>query len=318
MISVIIPAYNSSGTLRRTLQSVLAQTYRDLEVIVVDDGSKDDTAVIGRRIAEADPRVKVFSIPNGGAYRARMYGVEQSSGELLAFCDADDTMPAEAISSLFDGMEPGCDLVVGTLNLNNRGIYRHRVQGLIDYESYISAILLEKTSVGPCAKLYRRKLFNPDELTMDCAIHQHEDLLMLIRLARHAEGIKILPDKVVYNYIYRSGGLSHQRRPLTEWFTLFSILEQDLSEMPALLPDLTVLKVRRMYTEGVLKLNDFKSVRPQLRTLWEEANSVNMEPADQALLSLVYSPTRRRFVGMRHITWLRFKNFVKSILGREG
>jgi glycosyltransferase involved in cell wall biosynthesis len=87
-ISVVIPAYNAAKTLRETLDSVLAQTFGDFEVIVVDDGSKDDTAAVAS--ATSDPRVRVISIPNGGVSRARNLGIAESGGALIAFLDADD------------------------------------------------------------------------------------------------------------------------------------------------------------------------------------------------------------------------------------
>lgn len=87
-VSVVIPAYNAEAFVRQTIESVLAQTYANLEVIVVDDGSSDST----RRIAEAidDPRLKVLSGPNRGVSHARNWGVREARGDLIAFLDADD------------------------------------------------------------------------------------------------------------------------------------------------------------------------------------------------------------------------------------
>jgi glycosyltransferase involved in cell wall biosynthesis len=88
--SVIIPAYNASETIRSTVASVLLQTDRDLEVILVDDGSTDDTLSVLLDIACKDTRVRVVSQPNGGVSSARNYGARLSKGNLLAFLDADD------------------------------------------------------------------------------------------------------------------------------------------------------------------------------------------------------------------------------------
>ena len=88
--SVIIPAYNASGTIRSTLASVLVQTDRDLEVILVDDGSTDDTLSLLLDIGCKDMRVRVVSQPNGGVSSARNFGASLAKGSLLAFLDADD------------------------------------------------------------------------------------------------------------------------------------------------------------------------------------------------------------------------------------
>ena len=88
MISIVIPLYNKVGSVGRTLCSVLAQTYADYEVIVVDDGSTDGSAEVVRSFA--DNRIRLFTQPNAGVSAARNRGIEMSQGELIAFLDADD------------------------------------------------------------------------------------------------------------------------------------------------------------------------------------------------------------------------------------
>ena len=89
-VSVIIPAYKAASTLARTLQSVQAQSFRDWEVVLVDDGSPDDGAAIAEGFAAADARIRVIRQENGGVSRARNRAVAESRGEILAFMDADD------------------------------------------------------------------------------------------------------------------------------------------------------------------------------------------------------------------------------------
>ena len=88
LVSVVIPAYNAAHTLEATIQSVFEQTVKDLEIIVVDDGSKDKTIEVAESIK--DSRVKVLSQPNGGAAAARNTGIKAATGEYVAFLDADD------------------------------------------------------------------------------------------------------------------------------------------------------------------------------------------------------------------------------------
>lgn len=90
LVSVIIPAYNSQKTLGRTLASVSAQTYLNLEILVIDDGSKDDTANITEAAAIADPRIRLIRQANGGVAVARNKGVEEAKSEFIAPVDADD------------------------------------------------------------------------------------------------------------------------------------------------------------------------------------------------------------------------------------
>ncbi|RYE37796.1 MAG: glycosyltransferase family 2 protein, partial [Hyphomicrobiales bacterium] len=89
-ISVIIPAYNASRTLAETLDSVARQTRTPFEVVVVDDGSSDDTVEVARRFTDILPRLQVISVPNGGVSRARNIAIAASSGDIIAPLDADD------------------------------------------------------------------------------------------------------------------------------------------------------------------------------------------------------------------------------------
>ena len=99
-ISVIIPAYNAEKTVERCLNSVIEQSYTNVEVIVVDDGSKDRTLSIANEIAKNDSRVKVISKQNGGAASARNVGMKIASGEFITFLDADDYIEKEIYTEL--------------------------------------------------------------------------------------------------------------------------------------------------------------------------------------------------------------------------
>ena len=111
LVSVIIPAYNAQLYIERTISSVLAQTYRNLEVLVVDDGSKDNTARIVEDIARKDPRVTLVQKTNGGVAAARNLGIEKSSGEFVAPIDADDIWYPQNIEKQVQAMLRGGDSV---------------------------------------------------------------------------------------------------------------------------------------------------------------------------------------------------------------
>ncbi|MEI6079455.1 MAG: glycosyltransferase family A protein [bacterium] len=90
LVSVIIPTYNRAALLARAVQSVLSQTYKDLELIIVDDGSIDNTKELVQELVASDQRIKYFYIPNSGVSKARNLGIQKSKGELIAFLDSDD------------------------------------------------------------------------------------------------------------------------------------------------------------------------------------------------------------------------------------
>ncbi len=90
LVSVVIPAFNASTYIERTLRSVMRQTYAALEIVVVNDGSTDHTAKLVEQIAASDSRIRLLSTPNRGVAAARNTGIEASSGRFVAFLDADD------------------------------------------------------------------------------------------------------------------------------------------------------------------------------------------------------------------------------------
>ena len=102
MISVIVPVYNCGQYLRQCLDSILAQTYTDLEILLVDDGSNDNTGDICDAYMEADLRVKVIHKKNGGAVSARKAGLERASGRYIAFVDGDDWIEPDMLEKLYN------------------------------------------------------------------------------------------------------------------------------------------------------------------------------------------------------------------------
>src|SRR5262249_54645146 len=111
LISVIIPAYNDAATVERTISSALNQTYSNLEVLVVDDGSTDETALVVRRMADADRRIRLLQKANGGLVSARNNGIAHAGGEFIAPIDADDLWHPQKIEKQVAVMRDSGDRV---------------------------------------------------------------------------------------------------------------------------------------------------------------------------------------------------------------
>ncbi len=126
VISVVVPFYNNAGLLGDCLDSIAAQTYSALQVIMVDDGSTDDSADVARARAAADPRFTLVRVPNSGPGSARNRGVSAARGEFLAFVDADDLLPPGAYANMLAVLErTGSDFVSGgVLRLTAAGLHR--------------------------------------------------------------------------------------------------------------------------------------------------------------------------------------------------
>lgn len=102
MISVIVPVFNTEKYLDQCIQSILSQTYSNIELLLVDDGSTDSSGAICDRYAEQDSRVRVFHKPNGGVSSARNKGLEVAKGEYVIYCDADDWIDVDMYKVMYD------------------------------------------------------------------------------------------------------------------------------------------------------------------------------------------------------------------------
>ena len=111
LATVVVPAYNVAGYVGECVSSLLAQTYADIEVVVVDDGSTDGTAAAVERAAAGDPRVRLFRRENGGVSRSRNFAMGQAEGEYLLFVDADDVVAPDYVEALVAPLAAGvCEL----------------------------------------------------------------------------------------------------------------------------------------------------------------------------------------------------------------
>jgi glycosyltransferase involved in cell wall biosynthesis len=200
-ISVVIPAYNAAATIGETLASVLAQSFNDIEVIVVDDGSTDDTASVAGSCD--DPRVKVISVANGGVARARNTGIEHAAGNLVAFIDADDMWRPTKLERQVQALanEPGCDIsVTGAMRVDIEG-RELRPMPLIApgrNEDYCKALLLNSMVVGCMSSgLVRRSALDPKR-AFNPAFSQCADWDLWLRLSRTSGFALVREELVLY------------------------------------------------------------------------------------------------------------------------
>jgi glycosyltransferase involved in cell wall biosynthesis len=204
LVSVIVPAYNAEGTISKTLHSVVSQTYNNIEIIVVDDGSEDNTASVVRSLSRRDSRIQLLQQANLGVARARNLGIENSSGELLATIDADDIWLQQFIEKLVFCMKeagPSVGLTyTWSLDIDEEdrltGEFRaSRIEG----EAY--ATLLTHNFIGNAsASVIRRecieKVGNYDSGFMQANAQGCEDWDLYLRIAR-SYLVRVVPEFLV-------------------------------------------------------------------------------------------------------------------------
>ncbi len=203
MISVIVPVYNAEKYLPETVGSILSQTYADFELILVDDGSIDNSLKIAQIYSAKDGRIRVLSQKNSGVTKARAKGVSEARGEWICFVDADDFLSQNALESLLDHCDD-VDIVIGQVEFTRKKWPYPRFNEDFCPVDYIRALFNDSVHCGPYARLFSRRLFNETIFEISPEIVNGEDFLMNIRLAVNAQKIRVF-DGVVYKYIYRQG-----------------------------------------------------------------------------------------------------------------
>lgn len=219
-ISVIVPAYNGAPWLPKCLDSLLAQTYDNMEIIVVNDGSQDGTKEVLDGYAARYDAIKAIHQENRGVTAARLSGLKEASGDWIGFVDGDDVVEKQMFARLLENAHAyaadisHCGHQVcfpdgRVTQICDDGHFRpqDRITGLRDL---LDGGLVESSL---CTKLYRRALFDGLEDWMDRSVKNNEDLLMnfyLFGRARQSVFEAVCP----YHYLLREGSASYQRPPL--------------------------------------------------------------------------------------------------------
>lgn len=234
LVSIIVPVYNAAKYLEKTIQSITAQTYKRIEVLLVDDGSVDESMLIARRLAKVDSRIKYFQKKHEGVTLARKFGVKESAGSWIMFVDADDTLPRDAVEYLMGLVcNETIDLVLATWNDIGPSTKRKGfvlLKGYITSDEYIHALLIGDAPIGILGKVIRKQALLESRALEDIPseITNHEDLLMNIKLAKSLRYIRVSPTHAVYNYIRHENSASQKGSSVCVWDKFFQVLEDIL------------------------------------------------------------------------------------------
>ena len=279
-VSIIIPVYNAEAFLRKTLDSVLAQTYRNIEIIVVNDGSKDGTGKVIDAYAAQDGRIIAIHKENGGVTSARLRGIAEATGDWIGFVDGDDYIEPDMYERLVkNAIEYHAEISHCGFQMvlfSGKALYYHNTGKLVVQDNHTGVKdLLESSFVEPGLwnKLFSRRLMEQfiETINFDKSIRINEDLLMNYYLFRNAK-CSVFEDFCPYHYIVRKGSAAnaslnaHQLLdPLKVKRILFKETEneQDLRAIVGnhLVRNLVMLSVMR--TRGNKKL--IKPIRKQAR-----------------------------------------------------
>lgn len=212
LISVIVPVYQVEAYLNQCVQSIVNQTYSNLQIILVDDGSPDRCGSMCEAWAEKDPRIQVLHKQNGGLSDARNAGMEVATGVYTAFVDSDDWIAPDFIQTLYDAMiHSGAQIAACDVCLVYPGEEPERTDGVRERKTYTTeeAIrdLLHGRALRTVAwnKLYLSTLLEGERYPVG---KHHEDEFLTYRLCGKAEKL-VYVDRPMYFYLQRPGSIMH-------------------------------------------------------------------------------------------------------------
>ena len=216
-VSIVVPAYNNSSYIQGCLNSLKKQSYKNIEIIIVNDGSTDNTGNILQNYADSDDRIIVVNQINSGTYKSRINGIQKASGELLLNIDSDDYLELDAVELLVEKMnETGADVVIG-----NHFIHQYGKKSLVKNEipndgqesSIIKFLLLGKLRGYIWGRLFKKCLLERIELPLERAFS--EDVLINFYVFSNYKVKLALVEKGILNYIMHDTNVSNSNKSET-------------------------------------------------------------------------------------------------------
>lgn len=212
LVSIIVPVYNAEKYLNRCIDSILSQTMTDFELLLIDDGSKDNSGRICDEYATKDARVRVFHKPNGGVSSARNLGLDNAKGKWITFVDADDRCSCNYLEHLLSKVDDDTDLIISyAVICDSTGekaeVYpEYRVNATNFERLFVDSDMHWHTS--PWAKLYRASIIYENSLRFNEMMHIGEDADFLFSFMLITDKIYVSSDTDYYYTCDVSGSLT--------------------------------------------------------------------------------------------------------------
>lgn len=202
IISVIVPVYNTEKYLHRCIDSILAQTFTDFELLLIDDGSKDNSGAICDEYATIDNRVRVFHKDNGGVCSARNVGLDNAIGEWVTFCDSDDWVFDSWLENFVANIGD-TDLVCQGIRFDKSLFNQDTIDSGFDYTGNVQGLLniFYEWDVGyTVIKCFKRMIIDRYKILFDVRFNYHEDEEFVLKYLAYCNRAKST-SKVGYNYL---------------------------------------------------------------------------------------------------------------------
>lgn len=296
-VSIIIPVYNSENTLVRCLDSIHSQTFNDFEVLMINDGSTDNSESICRKYAERDIRFKLFNQKNSGPSVARNKGIDLAHSKYLYFVDSDDWIEANTLETFYKAAEENnAEVTVcgyDIYNIHGDFIKKHcpkLTPGLyVDDECKDIAINSLQNNYAGLQGFSWIRFVNSDWLKnsgfrYDTTIHRSEDFLLWTQLSFKTNRLFLLTDKCLYHYVITDGSTS--RKYIQNYWAMlkniYNILLETIPNEAEIVKTLNLTFTLRAFTSlGVVAHADEKKI------FLKDLNEIVKDPLLKKLLKTI-------------------------------
>lgn len=331
-VSVIVPAYNAEKNIEQCINSIATQTYKNIEIIIVNDGSKDNTKNICKNLKNKYTNIIIINQKNMGVSKSRNVGIDNATGDYIMFVDSDDFVDENIIEIMLKNHEN--DLVISnykryyneTKIINNIQIEEkkyNKEEFLEDFWNLYNCYLIN----SPCFRLYKRNIINLHGIRFNPKYELGEDLIFNLEYLNYCKKIYVL-NKYMYNYRYSDNSLTTKYREnyLEIQFKLIKFIEElfeknnqmtekNQKEINKITCDTIISGIQNLFLESVNLSNK------EIRTILKKY--VNLKEIEK-IKNVVYQEKRLQFLQKLIIEkrvniiiiYSRFKELMKKILGR--
>ncbi|MBQ7155474.1 MAG: glycosyltransferase family 2 protein [Synergistaceae bacterium] len=324
LVSIIIPAYNTAPYIHRAIESSLRQTYTNVEVLVIDDGSTDETLKVTQEYTEQDRRLRVFRQANAGVSSARNRGIRESKGEYLVFLDSDDWLEDDAVETLLDAQTTYPDrLITSRVRfVHSRYVMQSRIlkNNLLDYEQAIasfSGVLFGNVN-SSCFKIFRRDIVVNNKVTFPEGIFDNEDGLFSFEYLQRTNGVYCLHD-VLWNVLEREGSATHSaynHKVFQDTLNVFTLMEnnKNITSAAKVIVGINkayyLLRVKRRAVMSNVDTSELKSIDKHIKPHTSAILRSNFIPVTRRLEFLVVAYMPALITRNLVLLWKRLKQFV--------
>ncbi len=204
LISVIVPTYNSAQTINRCINSIRNQSYKNIEIIIVNDGSTDDTLYRLLNLADTDNRIKIYNIKNSGVSKARNIGIEKAKGEYVMFVDSDDYIEEKMVDKLLDmrkkyNMMPICKYSILTNGYTEETKEENVEVRVLELRKCFYELFFEQNALkAPWGKLYDLKIIKNNNIVFEKNLSLGEDIIFNLNYMKYEESICYSNERLYY------------------------------------------------------------------------------------------------------------------------